>query len=138
DSFGSLDSTVYDYSPYAFFINIPGAPSFVRVINETVSPLRAKSTQAYDLGIFVQDRWTVKRSTVNVGVRYDSFKGTAPAQVVQGKTLLTPTRADISLPETPLAKWQGVTPPVALHHDLTGNGKTAVKVSLNKYMEGQA
>jgi hypothetical protein len=138
DSFGSLDSTVYDYSPYAFFINIPGAPSFVRVINEKVSPLRAKSNQDYDLGIFVQDRWTVKRSTVNVGVRYDSFKGTAPAQVVQGKTLLTPTRADISLPETPLAKWQDVTPRLALTQDLAGDGKTAVRVSLNKYVEGQA
>src|SRR6185503_3164807 len=97
DSFGHLESSVYDYSPYAFFINIPGAPSFVKVINEKVSPLFARSNQDYDLGIFVQDRWTVKRSTINAGVRYDGFPGTAPAQVVQGRTLLTPNRADIAL-----------------------------------------
>ena len=60
DSFGYLESTAYDFSPYAFFINIPGAPPFVRVINEKVSPLFARSDQDYDLGLFVQDRWSVQ------------------------------------------------------------------------------
>jgi len=138
DSFGHLESTAYDFSPYAFFINIPGAPPFVRVINEKVSPLFARSNQDYDLGLFAQDRWSVKRATVNVGVRYDAFKGTAPAQVVTGKTLLTPTRADIALPETPLVHWQDLTPRFGLTYDVSGNGKTALKVSVNKYVEGQA
>ena len=78
DSFGYLESTAYDYSPYAFFINIPGAPPFVRVINQKVSPLFARSNQDYDLGLFVQDRWSVKRATVNVGLRYDSLQGHRP------------------------------------------------------------
>jgi hypothetical protein len=138
DSFGSLESTAYDFSPYAFFINIPGAPPFVRVINEKVSPLFAKSNQDYDLGLFVQDRWSVGRATANLGLRYDSFKGTAPAQVVTGRTLLTPNRADISLPETPLVHWHDITPRLGLTYDLAGNGKTALKVSMNKYVEGQA
>jgi len=138
DSFGYLESTAYDYSPYAFFINIPGAPPFVRVINEKVSPLFARSDQDYDLGLFVQDRWSVKRATVNLGLRYDSFKGTAPAQVVTGPTPLTPNRADIPLPETGLVHWHDVTPRLGITYDIGGDGKTAVKVSLNKYVEGQA
>jgi hypothetical protein len=138
DSFGYLESSVYDYSPYAFFINIPGAPPFVRVINQKVSPLFARSDQDYDLGLFIQDRWTVKRSTINLGLRYDSFKGTAPAQVLQGRTLLTPNRPDIPLPETPLVHWQDLTPRFGLTHDVAGDGKTAIKVSVNKYVEGQA
>ena len=138
DSFGYLESTAYDYSPYTFFINIPGAPPFVRVINEKVSPLFARSDQDYDLGVFVQDRWSVKRATVNLGLRYDSFKGTAPAQVVTGPTPLTPNRADIPLPETGLVHWHDITPRVGLTYDIGGNGKTALKVSLNKYVEGQA
>jgi hypothetical protein len=138
DSFGYLESSVYDYSPYAFFINIPGAPPFVRVINEKVSPLFARSDQDYDLGLFVQDRWTLKRSTINLGLRYDGFKGTAPAQVLQGRTLLTPNRPDIPLPETPLVHWKDLTPRFGITHDLAGDGKTAIKVSLNKYVEGQA
>jgi hypothetical protein len=138
DSFGHLESSVYDYSPYAFFINIPGAPPFVRVINQKVTPLFARSDQDYDLGVFVQDRWSVNRATVNLGLRYDSFKGTAPAQVVTGKTPLTPNRADIPLPETPLVHWHDITPRLGLTYDLAGDGKTAIKVSLNKYVEGQA
>jgi hypothetical protein len=138
DSFGHLESTVYDFSPYAFFINIPGAPSFVRVINQKVTPLFARSNQDYDIGVFVQDRWTVNRATVNLGLRYDSFKGTAPAQVVTGRTPLTPNRADIPLPETPLVHWHDVTPRMGLTYDVAGDGKTAVKVTLNKYVEGQA
>jgi hypothetical protein len=138
DSFGYLESTAYDFSPYAFFINIPGAPPFVRVINQKVSPLFARSDQDYDLGVFVQDRWSVRRATVNLGLRYDSFKGTAPAQVVTGRTPLTPNRADIPLPETPLVHWHDLTPRLGLTYDVAGNGKTAIKVSLNKYVEGQA
>jgi hypothetical protein len=138
DSFGHLESSVYDYSPYAFFINIPGAPPFVRVINEKVSPLFARSDQDYDLGLFVQDRWTLKRSTINLGLRYDSFKGTAPAQVLQGRTPLTPNRPDIPLPETPLVHWRDITPRFGITHDVRGDGKTAIKVSVNKYVEGQA
>lgn len=138
DSFGYLESTAYDFSPYAFFINIPGAPPFVRVINQKVSPLFARSDQDYDLGLFVQDRWSVKRATVNVGLRYDSFKGTAPAQTVTGRTPLTPNRADIPLPETALVHWHDITPRLGLTYDIAGNGKTAIKVSVNKYVEGQA
>lgn len=138
NSFGHLESATYDYSPYAFFINIPGAPPFVRVINQKVTPLFARSDQDYDVGVFVQDRWTAGRATVNLGLRYDGFKGTAPAQVVTGRTPLTPNRADIPLPETDLAGWHDITPRLGLTYDLTGNGKTALKVSVNKYVEGQA
>jgi hypothetical protein len=138
DSFGSLESTAYDYSPYSFFINIPGAPPTVRVINQKVTPLFAKSNQDYDIGVFVQDRWAAGRTTVNLGLRYDSFKGTAPAQVLTGRTPLTPNRADIALPETPLVHWQDVTPRLGVTYDLRGDGKTALKASVNKYVEGQA
>jgi hypothetical protein len=138
DSLGHLESATYDYSPYAFFINIPGAPPFVRVINQKVTPLFARSDQDYDLGVFVQDRWTISRATVNLGLRYDTFKGTAPAQVVTGRTALTPNRADVALPEAALVHWHDITPRIGLTYDLAGNGKTALKVTLNKYVEGQA
>jgi hypothetical protein len=138
NSFGLLESTTYDFSPYSFFINIPGAPPFVRVINQKATPLFARSNQDYDLGVFVQDRWTVNRATVTLGLRYDTIKATAPAQVLQGRTPLTPDRADIAFPETPLVHWHDVTPRFGLTYDVAGDGKTALKVSMNKYVEGQA
>ncbi len=33
-----------------------------------------------EIGVFAQDRWTHKRLTLNVGVRYDPFKGGYPEQ----------------------------------------------------------
>ena len=35
-----------------------------------------------DLGIYAQDQWTIKRLTLNYGVRFDSFNGHVPAQQV--------------------------------------------------------
>jgi hypothetical protein len=137
DSFGYLDATSYDYSPYNYFVNIaPGLP--LTLINEKVTPLSARSNQDYDLGVFLQDRWTTNRLTMNLGVRFDAFKATAPVQIVKGRTALTPNRPDITLPETPLASWKDVTPRFGVTYDPTGNGKTAIKVSANKYLEGQS
>jgi hypothetical protein len=138
DSFGFVDAYKYDFSPYNYLINLPGAPPFVRIINLKAQPLTTLSNQDYDLGIFVQDRWTAGRATMNLGLRYDAFKATAPAQVLQGRTALTPLRGDISFPETPLVHWQDLTPRLGFTYDLTGDGKTALKVSVNKYVAGTA
>ena len=121
DSFGYLESTAYDYSPYAFFINIPGAPPTVRVINQK-SRRSSEIDQDYDIGVFVQDRWTTGRATTTLGLRYDSFKGPRRHRS-SGRTPLTPNRADIALPETPLVHWQDVTPRLGVTYDLRGNGK---------------
>jgi len=33
-----------------------------------------------DIGLFAQDKWTVHRITLNLGLRYDYFSGSVPAQ----------------------------------------------------------
>jgi hypothetical protein len=136
NSVGYLDSTVYNYSPYSFITNIvPGAP--VSLIVENVRPIHTKSDQNYDLGIFVQDRWTLNHLTVNLGVRYDAYKASAPPQHMVGKTPLTPNRPDIDFPYTEFNHWQDITTRAGLGWDVTGDGRTAVKVSLNKYLQAQ-
>ena len=85
-----------------------------------------------ELGIYAQDKWTVKRLTVNGGVRFDSYKSSFPAETY-GPIQLAPTR-NFTLPETPNADWKDVTPRVGAAYDVFGNGKTAVKASLNKYV----
>ena len=137
DSFGYVDATSFDYSPYSYFINIAPDPSLA-LIYEKVTPLHARSDQNYDLGVFLQDRWTRDRLTLNLGVRYDAFKASAPAQTVMGPTALTPNRADIFLPATVMADWQDVTPRFGVAYDVRGDGHTAVKASVNKYLEGQS
>jgi hypothetical protein len=92
------------------------------------------TTYSTDGGMFFQDRWTYKRLTLTGGIRYDYFSTHFPATTL-GPTLLTPNR-NVSFPETDGFKWQDITPRVGGAYDLFGNGKTAVKVSLNKYLAG--
>ena len=88
-----------------------------------------------DLGIYAQDRWTKNRLTVNGGVRYDYYKAHFPGQTL-GPVTLVPTR-NIAIPDTPQKNWKDVTPRLGAVYDLFGSGKTALKVSLNKYLYGE-
>jgi len=86
--------------------------------------------------VFAQDKWTINRLTIGVGGRFDHVHMIAPATHV-GPSTLTPTR-DFTLPEVLLANYNDVTPRTSVAYDLTGDGKTAVKVSLNKYLTNTA
>jgi hypothetical protein len=85
-----------------------------------------------EIGFFVQDRWTIDRLTINAGVRYDQFIGGYPEQTI-GPALFTPTR-NFSFPETTGNNLKDITPRVQLGYDLFGTGKTALKVSIGKYV----
>jgi len=87
-----------------------------------------------DLGIYAQDKWTIERLTINAGVRFDAFKSSFPAESY-GPIQFAPTR-NFTLPKTPNSDWKDVTPRMGAAYDLFGNGKTALKVSLNKYLIG--
>jgi hypothetical protein len=97
-------------------------------------PYHTLSKVKADLGMFVQDKWTIRRLTLNLGARFDYFNHYFPAQHL-GPGRLVPNR-DISFPETPGTNWKDVTPRMNAAYDLFGNGKTAVKASMNKYLAG--
>jgi len=85
-----------------------------------------------EIGFFVQDRWTVDRLTINAGVRYDQFIGGYPEQTIGPATFL-PAR-NFTFPETTGNNLKDFTPRVQVGYDVFGNGKTALKVSLGKYV----
>jgi len=87
-----------------------------------------------EFGVFAQDRWTVNRLTLSGGVRYDWLKTDYPGQTL-GPAQFAPTR-NIVVPETPGLNWKDVTPRMGAAYDVFGTGKTAVKVSMNKYLYG--
>jgi hypothetical protein len=87
--------------------------------------------RAVELGFYAQDQWTIRRWTLNVGARIDQFKGWVPEQDQPAGRWL-PARHYDRIDDVP--NWWDITPRVAAAYDLFGNGKTAVKSSIGKYV----
>jgi Carboxypeptidase regulatory-like domain len=84
-------------------------------------------------GVFVTDRWTKQRLTLNLGVRYDYNNGSVPAQdQPAGRFLGARHFAEV----TDVPNWKDLSPRLGVAYDLFGNGKTAVKASLSRYLAG--
>ena len=83
------------------------------------------------VGIFAQDQWTVKKMTLNLGVRYDSFNASVPAHHLPAGPFV-PARDFAAVDNVP--DWKNVNPRLGVSYDLLGNGKTAIKASLGRYV----
>ena len=99
-------------------------------------PSIANGNTDHDLGLFVQDKWTRGRMTLSGGLRFDYFATSFP-EMHLAPTLYAPLR-DITTPKTPGVAWKDINPRSGMAFDVFGTGKTAVKVSLNRYVAGQA
>ncbi|MFN7984953.1 MAG: carboxypeptidase regulatory-like domain-containing protein [Vicinamibacterales bacterium] len=88
----------------------------------------------YDVGIFVQDTFTMNRLTVTGGIRYEwlnsQVEGTSsPA----GR--FVPARSFQTIKDVP--NWSDPAPRMSAVYDLFGNSKTALKYSLNRYNQAR-
>jgi len=129
DTWARTVSTSDSNSHYMMFRFNQGIPNQVTLYGV---PTRGESLVKGELGVYAQDRWTIQRWTLNAGIRYDGFRGGYPDQV-RGPAPLQPTR-NFSFPAVTTMSLNDVTPRLGATYDLFGNGKTAVKASLGKYM----
>jgi hypothetical protein len=120
-------SPTTDYS-YNF---IGGAPTS---LTYRIAPRTIKVDVNYDMGVFAQDRWTVGRWTLQGGVRFDAFKNSYPEQSI-APTFLAPN-LNVRFDKIDNLSWKDITPKMGATYDLFGTGKTALKFTLNKYLEG--
>jgi hypothetical protein len=83
-----------------------------------------------DLGLYVQERWTLKRATFTGGLRYDYYEGHV------GAGCLPPSRwsAPQCFDGFELIAWKDLSPRVGVAYDVFGNGKTALKASFARYV----
>jgi hypothetical protein len=101
-------------------------------ITERATPYQTAANLDAELGIYAQDRWTLKQMTVNVGLRYDYMSTSFPVQTL-GPAPLLPDR-NFSIPSMPFFNMKDLSPRAGIVYDLSGNGKTALKVNFGKYV----
>ena len=103
-----------------------GVPTQVRLFNTPANP----KNLARVMGFFIQDAWTVGgRLTLNLGMRYDAYKGTLPEQSNPGGPYIAARAVSESeVLDQKIAVWRS-----GASYDLTGNGRTALKASYSRY-----
>lgn len=92
-------------------------------------PVRAKSI-THQSALFFQDAWTIRRMTINFGLRYDRFIAFNPQQRspsgIYFPERIFPRSAD-------LITWNDVSPRVGVAFDIFGRGNAVIKASFSRF-----
>jgi hypothetical protein len=117
----------------------------ISILQRTTPYLELDRTD--DLGIFAQDQWKVSRFTFNLGLRFDYVNGYVPAQDTPGHPdpmfferfpgapLSNPWVGERKLAAVNgIPSWKDLNPRVGVAWDIFGNGRTALKTSLGRYV----
>jgi len=102
-------------------------------LTQYATPYELQNRFRHDMGLYAQDQWAIRRLTLNLGLRYDYFNGYVPAQDVPATPNgWLPARSYAQVNNVPL--WKDLNPRVGGAYDLFGNGRTALKASLGRYV----
>ena len=78
---------------------------------------------------FVNDTWSWGKLTMNLGVRFDNYKGWLPEQEQIGATIGPETLASKTFQETDMYSWKSFAPRVGLIYDFSGQGRSVLKAN---------
>jgi hypothetical protein len=105
------------------------------LITEIATPYGFRSNLGAELGVYAQDKWTLDRLTLNLGVRFDYLNINFPEQSLEPGGLV-PNR-NITFPKNDYLGWKDISPRLGAVYDLFGTGRTALKVNLSRYVLAQ-
>jgi hypothetical protein len=129
------DTSVLIYATSATGVNTSQTATLLN------TPFTRQENLNANLGLFAQDKWTLNRLTLSYGARYDYFNASTPEQTaVAGRFMSAAAqaaRADIRASSC-LPCWNDWTIRSGASYDLFGKGKTALKVSVGKFLGQQA
>ena len=102
-------------------------------LTQSISPWTDHSRAGWH-ALFIQEQWTHRRLTLQGALRFDRASSWFPEQSA-GPSRFMPNA--ITFPETKgVDSYKDITPRMGVAYDVFGNGKTALKVNLGKYLEG--
>ena len=78
---------------------------------------------------FVNDTWSWGKLTMNLGVRFDNYKGWLPEQEQIGATIGPETLASKTFAEKDMYSWKSFAPRVGLIYDFSGQGRSVLKAN---------
>ena len=126
--YGHRSNPTYETSDdvaYTTFFGVPVSATFYS------APFVQTQNVGADMGLYAQDKWTLRRLTINYGIRWDYFNSSIPAQSVPANIWL-PARTFAAVPNVP--NWKDIDPRIGVAYDLFGNGKTAIRASVSRYV----
>jgi hypothetical protein len=97
---------------------------------QTAGPARFDTELRTD-ALYVQDQWTAGRLTLSGAIRFDHTSGFFPEQRIGPNPHIPVARV---IPATDGTSYSDITPRLGAVYDVFGNGKTALKVNLGKYL----
>ena len=85
-----------------------------------------------DLGLFIDEKWSLGRISLSGGLRWDYFNGVAPDQWSPPANWVP---ARLTLAQENIPKWSDVNPRLGVAWDLFGNARTALKFTTGRYVD---
>ena len=108
-------------------------------------PTDRRNSIKNDSAVFAQDKWTINRATISAGLRWDWFITETMSETLPGSTWNSAVTFDRcadglnSLTQGCVGRvtnWKDLSPRLGVAFDLFGNGKTAIKASVARYVNG--
>jgi hypothetical protein len=121
-----LERDINSSTSYRFNNGVPNQ------ITMRASPVNRYDDLQAELGLYVQDRWTMNQLTLSGGLRFDYFRTYFP-ETPLGPGPLVPTR-NFVVPRYDWYNWKDISPRLAAVYDLFGTGKTAIKANVGRYV----
>jgi hypothetical protein len=124
----------FNFTPFIQYRFNNGVPN--QLNQSAVYPGTVKfQSNLHLMSFYAQDTYTRARLTLQGGIRYDGIGTHYPETFAGGPDYqLMPTRVVFPEGSTDEIHWKDITPRMAAAYDLFGNGKTAVKFNLGKYL----